>query len=88
MLTCTARQEFPGYGWETNVGYGTRDHRNAIAQLGLTRTTAAASRRSACISPCRFPERCPGPDGEPTKTVDRLTTDRNAACASLRCGHA
>jgi ribonuclease HII len=29
-------KEFPGYGWETNVGYGTRDHRNAIARLGLT----------------------------------------------------
>ena len=29
-------QEFPGYGWETNVGYGTRDHRTAMARLGLT----------------------------------------------------
>ena len=29
-------EEFPGYGWETNVGYGTRDHRSAIAKLGLT----------------------------------------------------
>ena len=29
-------EEFPGYGWETNVGYGTRDHRNAMARLGLT----------------------------------------------------
>ena len=27
---------FPGYGWETNVGYGTRDHRRAMAKLGLT----------------------------------------------------
>ena len=27
---------FPGYGWETNVGYGTRDHRSAMAKLGLT----------------------------------------------------
>ncbi|MGZ8268686.1 MAG: ribonuclease HII [Burkholderiales bacterium] len=29
-------ESFPGYGWETNVGYGTRDHREAIAKLGLT----------------------------------------------------
>ena len=29
-------EEFPGYGWETNVGYGTRDHRNAMAKLGIT----------------------------------------------------
>ena len=29
-------EEFPGYGWETNVGYPTRDHRNAITKLGLT----------------------------------------------------
>lgn len=29
-------EQFPGYGWETNVGYGTRDHRNAILKLGLT----------------------------------------------------
>ena len=28
--------EFPGYGWETNVGYPTRDHRTAITRLGLT----------------------------------------------------
>ena len=28
--------EFPGYGWETNVGYGTRDHRHAMLKLGLT----------------------------------------------------
>ncbi|HEX2831162.1 MAG TPA: ribonuclease HII [Burkholderiales bacterium] len=29
-------QEFPGYGWETNVGYGTRDHRQGMAKLGIT----------------------------------------------------
>jgi ribonuclease HII len=28
--------EYPGYGWETNVGYPTRDHRKAITRLGLT----------------------------------------------------
>lgn len=29
-------ETFPGYGWERNVGYGTRDHRQAITKLGLT----------------------------------------------------
>lgn len=27
---------YPGYGWETNVGYGTPAHRGAIDALGLT----------------------------------------------------
>jgi ribonuclease HII len=27
---------YPGYGWEHNQGYATRDHRDAIRQLGLT----------------------------------------------------
>jgi ribonuclease HII len=29
-------EQFPGYGWETNVGYGTRDHRAGMARLGIT----------------------------------------------------
>jgi ribonuclease HII len=29
-------QQHPGYGWETNVGYGTSEHCEAIARLGLT----------------------------------------------------
>ena len=28
--------EFPGYGWERNRGYGTRDHQEAIGRLGVT----------------------------------------------------
>ncbi|KAA9340773.1 ribonuclease HII [Adhaeribacter soli] len=28
--------EFPGYGWETNVGYPTPKHREAISRLGTT----------------------------------------------------
>jgi ribonuclease HII len=28
--------EFPGYGWETNVGYPTAQHRAGIRQLGIT----------------------------------------------------
>lgn len=27
---------YPGYAWDTNVGYGTSQHRAAIEQLGLT----------------------------------------------------
>ncbi|MEO1089214.1 MAG: ribonuclease HII [Pseudomonadota bacterium] len=26
----------PGYGWQTNVGYGTAEHRAALARLGVT----------------------------------------------------
>jgi ribonuclease HII len=29
-------QEYPGYGWETNVGYPTRIHREGILKMGLT----------------------------------------------------
>lgn len=28
--------EFPGYGWKTSQGYGTRAHRDALARLGVT----------------------------------------------------
>lgn len=56
-------EEFPGYGWETNVGYGTRAHRSAMARLGLT----PHHRRS--FAPVRqllglplFPDDCPIPE--------------------------
>jgi ribonuclease HII len=29
-------QECPGYGWETNAGYGTASHQKGLAELGLT----------------------------------------------------
>lgn len=29
-------REYPGYGWERNKGYPTREHRQAIINLGLT----------------------------------------------------
>lgn len=29
-------QRYAGYGWETNVGYGTPEHQRALAALGLT----------------------------------------------------
>ena len=28
---------YPGYGWQTNVGYGTRDHQTGLAERGATR---------------------------------------------------
>jgi ribonuclease HII len=27
---------YPGYGWERNAGYGTRDHRDGLEKLGIT----------------------------------------------------
>ncbi len=33
---CARALEFPGYGWERNSGYGTREHQEAIRSLGLT----------------------------------------------------
>src|SRR5690349_4309229 len=35
MMTKLAAR-YPGYGWEHNQGYATRDHRDAIRRLGLT----------------------------------------------------
>lgn len=29
-------QEFPGYGWDTNMGYPTKKHREAIRKQGVT----------------------------------------------------
>jgi ribonuclease HII len=35
MMTLLAAR-YPGYGWEHNCGYATRDHRAAIREFGLT----------------------------------------------------
>ena len=35
MMTLLAAR-YPGYGWEHNQGYATREHRDAIRRLGLT----------------------------------------------------
>jgi len=29
-------RDYPGYGWERNAGYGTKEHRDAIRRLGVT----------------------------------------------------
>ena len=33
---CRAAEQYPGYHWEVNKGYPTRDHKAAIAELGVT----------------------------------------------------
>jgi len=35
LMTALA-EAHPGYGWETNMGYGTAAHRDAMARLGVT----------------------------------------------------
>ncbi len=35
LMVALARQ-FPGYGWETNMGYGVRAHATALDRLGIT----------------------------------------------------
>ncbi len=29
-------EQYPGYGWERNAGYGTKEHKEALARLGVT----------------------------------------------------
>ncbi|MDA0305232.1 MAG: ribonuclease HII [Proteobacteria bacterium] len=29
-------QTYPGYGWENNAGYGTKEHQSALRELGVT----------------------------------------------------
>jgi len=45
-------KEYPGYGWERNMGYPTREHRLAIARMGIT----PHHRRSyaPCVQPSLF----------------------------------
>ena len=35
-LMAELARDFPGYGWETNRGYGTPEHQRALRTLGLT----------------------------------------------------
>jgi ribonuclease HII len=35
-LMVALSQQFPGYGWETNMGYGTPEHAAGLARLGVT----------------------------------------------------
>jgi ribonuclease HII len=29
-------QQYPGYGWDTNAGYGSKSHISALQNLGVT----------------------------------------------------
>ncbi|MBC8452075.1 MAG: ribonuclease HII, partial [Rhodospirillaceae bacterium] len=29
-------EQYPGYGWERNAGYGTKEHKAALDRLGVT----------------------------------------------------
>ncbi|WP_420576247.1 ribonuclease HII [Ekhidna sp.] len=42
--------EFPGYGWETNVGYPTRVHRDGLREMGST----PHHRMSFQLLPCQL----------------------------------
>tara|TARA_B100000427_G_scaffold296946_2_gene276985 strand:- start:264 stop:896 length:633 start_codon:yes stop_codon:yes gene_type:complete len=35
-LMAKLAEQFPGYGWERNAGYGTAEHQAALARLGVT----------------------------------------------------
>lgn len=35
-LMARLAERYPGYGWETNMGYPTKAHYEAIASLGVT----------------------------------------------------
>ncbi len=35
-IMCDLADKFPGYGWETNAGYGTKQHLDALKLLGVT----------------------------------------------------
>lgn len=35
-LMVALAQQFPGYGWETNMGYGTRAHQEGLVRLGVS----------------------------------------------------
>lgn len=35
-LMAKLAEQFPGYGWDTNVGYPTEEHRDGIRKLGIT----------------------------------------------------
>ena len=67
----------PGYGWETNAGYGTAEHVAAICRLGVT----PHHRRS--FAPIRLAVSPPvSPSG--WLTVDPLAIPENKAAAATR----
>lgn len=35
-IMCDLAQQFPGYGWDTNAGYGSKSHISALQNIGVT----------------------------------------------------
>jgi ribonuclease HII len=35
-IMCDLAQQYPGYGWDTNAGYGSKSHMSALQNLGVT----------------------------------------------------
>lgn len=44
-------KEYPGYGWDRNKGYPTKDHREAILRLGASPYHRMSFRLTACEEP-------------------------------------
>jgi len=57
--------EHPGYGWETNYGYPTRQHREGIKMLGTTSLHRMSFRLLPEQLELQFPESIP--DGDPNE---------------------
>ena len=36
QIMMTLADQFPGYGWDSNMGYGTAAHRSGLAEFGVT----------------------------------------------------
>lgn len=88
MMTDLARLH-PGYGWETNMGYGVPEHRAAIERMGLTphhrrsfRPIAAAlSQARTTSSAVSTPDECitsDMPGGDLRRNLVRCTVDETA----------
>jgi ribonuclease HII len=79
--------EFPGYGWETNVGYPTLQHRDAIRQKGIT----PDHRKSFTLLPSQM-ELCGGLSYIQSASCKlkvwcmKMWVGRGVGCISVACG--
>ena len=67
LMARLARQ-YPGYGWERNAGYPTRDHREGLRRYGATPLHRRSFRLLADGGPGLF-DTADGPDGSPSAEV-------------------
>ena len=63
---------YPGYGWEHNQGYATREHRDAIRRQGLTpfHRTGYAPVRTFILQPTSFDDLIAQLDGAPSDIAE------------------